>query len=117
MDPHQHQANEELLDTQRGIWVVKVTFVALLITALVQGVVTLVSGSAALFADTVHGLSNALTTLPYVMKIAQTGVADAVRQDQSLARGLNIYGGKVTNEAVARALGLPWLSPEQALGI
>ncbi len=64
MDHHQHRANEELLDTQRGIWVVKVTFGALLITALAQGVVTFISGSAALFADTVHGLSNALTTLP-----------------------------------------------------
>ncbi len=63
MDHHQHRAKEELLDTQRGIWVVKVTFVALLITALAQGVVTFFSGSAALFADTVHGLSNALTTL------------------------------------------------------
>jgi alanine dehydrogenase len=56
-------------------------------------------------------------TLPYVMKIAKIGVAHAVKQDQSLARGLNTFDGKVTNEAVALALGLPWMSPEQALGI
>ena len=52
------------MDTQRGLWVVKVTFFALLLIALVEGVITVLSGSAALLADTIHGLSNAFTTLP-----------------------------------------------------
>ena len=52
------------MDTQRGLWVVKVTFFALLLTALVEGAITVLSGSAALLADAIHGLSNAFTTLP-----------------------------------------------------
>lgn len=60
---HRH-VNLELLDTNRGLWVIKVTFFALVVTAVVEGVVTVMSGSAALFADTVHVLSNAFTTLP-----------------------------------------------------
>ncbi len=43
---------------------VKVTFFALLITAAAEGIVTTLTGSAALLADTVHGLINAFTTLP-----------------------------------------------------
>ena len=43
---------------------VKVTFVALILTAVMEGGITLLSGSAALLADTLHGLNNALTTLP-----------------------------------------------------
>ena len=68
MDPpiehgHRH-VNLELLDTDRGLWVIKVTFFALVATAVVEGAITILSGSVALFADTVHGLSNAFTTLP-----------------------------------------------------
>jgi len=28
--------------------------------------------------------------------------------DPALAKGVNVYDGRVTNEAVATALGLPW---------
>ncbi len=63
MESH-HHVDQELLDTQRGLWVVKVTFVALVLTAVVEGGITLLSGSAALLADTLHGLANAVTTLP-----------------------------------------------------
>ena len=61
---HRHQVSSELLDTRRGLWLVKVTFFALLLGAVIEGVVAALSGSAALLADTVHGLSNAFTTLP-----------------------------------------------------
>jgi cation diffusion facilitator family transporter len=57
----EHQAHSE---TGQGIRVAKITFFVLIITALLQGLITLLSGSAALLADTVHGLSNGLTTLP-----------------------------------------------------
>lgn len=62
---HRHgNVNLELLDTNRGLLVIKVTFFVLVVTAVVEGAITVLSGSAALFADTVHGLSNASTTLP-----------------------------------------------------
>ena len=42
-------------------------------------------------------------TLPYVEAIADHGLAEAVRHDTTLARGVNVLGGKVTYEAVAEA--------------
>ena len=64
MEHGDHEANLELLDTDRGLWVIKVTFFTLVATAAMQGVITVISGSTALFADTIHGLGNAFTTLP-----------------------------------------------------
>ncbi len=58
-------------------------------------------------------LTNA--TRPYGRKIADLGLANAVKGDLALARGLNTYGGHVTYEAVARDLGYPYLSIDQAM--
>lgn len=44
-------------------------------------------------------------TLPYAVKLAGKGL-DAVREDASLARGVNVYRGKVTCEPVAASLDL-----------
>ena len=62
-----HQADTELLDTQRGLWVTKVSFLAIVVTVLVQGIIAYFSGSAALLADTIHGFGNATTTLPLLI--------------------------------------------------
>ena len=64
---HSHADIQPTLDTsdsRLGLRVVKITFVALLLTSIVEGVITLISGSTALFADTVHSIFNTLTTLP-----------------------------------------------------
>ena len=53
-----------------------------------------------------YALSNA--TLPYVVKLAEEGVLNAVRKDQTLAKGVNIYSGKTTYKAVAEALDLEY---------
>ncbi|MET0939634.1 MAG: alanine dehydrogenase [Gaiellaceae bacterium] len=47
-------------------------------------------------------------TLPYVEAIARHGLAAAVAHDLSLARGVNVLGGKVTYEAVAEAHGMDY---------
>jgi len=51
-------------------------------------------------------LTNA--TLPYVRALADLGWEAAVARDPGLAAGLNVHNGKVTFEAVARDLGLPY---------
>jgi alanine dehydrogenase len=48
-------------------------------------------------------LTNA--TLPYVLRIADVGLQEAARTDESLARGINVMEGKVTNRKVAEATG------------
>jgi alanine dehydrogenase len=51
-----------------------------------------------------YALTNA--TLPYALAIATVGVAAAVRADPALAVGVNTHEGRVTNPAVASALGV-----------
>ena len=51
-------------------------------------------------------LNNA--TLPFAIKIANLGAAEAMRRDPHLAAGLNVSGGKIRHEAVAEALNLPF---------
>ncbi|MFZ5468346.1 MAG: alanine dehydrogenase [Myxococcota bacterium] len=55
------------------------------------------------------------TTRPYGRKIADLGLAAAVRQDKALSRGLNTHGGRVTYEAVARDLGYDYVPIFDAL--
>lgn len=48
-------------------------------------------------------LTNA--TLPYVVSIANNGLAAAAKADPALARGINTMGGNIVHEAVAKAFG------------
>lgn len=55
-----------------------------------------------------RALTNA--TLPYVLRIADLGWEQAAAQDVALARGVNVHAGRVTNPAVATALGREFVS-------
>lgn len=56
-------------------------------------------------------------TLPYILKIAESGVVAAARSDPALARGVNIMEGKVTLREVAEATGNPYFPLEYVLPI
>ncbi len=58
-------------------------------------------------------LTNA--TLPFAVQLANKGPKKAMLDDEHLLNGLNIHAGKVTYEAVAHDLGLPYLSARDAL--
>jgi len=60
-----------------------------------------------------HALTNA--TLPYVLDLANRGFAEAVNADSALARGVNVYRGRITNAAVAEAMGMAFVPLEQLL--
>jgi cation diffusion facilitator family transporter len=66
--PHSHDVADSidsaLESSARGIRAVKVSLVALALTAALQLAVVAVSGSVALLADTVHNFSDALTAVP-----------------------------------------------------
>ena len=51
-------------------------------------------------------LSNA--TMPYALQLANKGAEEAMRENPALMKGLNVYQGKITNQAVAEAQGLPY---------
>jgi alanine dehydrogenase len=52
------------------------------------------------------GLTN--VTLPYVEQIADLGVREAIARSRALGRGVNVFEGKLTYEAVAEAHGLEY---------
>jgi alanine dehydrogenase len=54
-------------------------------------------------------------TIPYAVKIAERGLADAARRDRALMLGLNTYRGHVTCEPVALAHGLEYVAVESVL--
>jgi alanine dehydrogenase len=51
-------------------------------------------------------LANA--TFRYGMMMAELGLEEAIRRDSGLAKGVNVYCGKCTNENVAKALDLEY---------
>src|SRR3989338_5308443 len=63
--PHTHGViDPSILTHERGLWAVKWSFVGLMITALMQVVVVIVSDSVALLADTIHNFADAATAVP-----------------------------------------------------
>ena len=61
-----------------------------------------------------YALTNA--TLPYVLALADHGVAEAARRDPGLRLGINVTGGTVTHPAVAEAVGVDHTPVEDVLG-
>ena len=53
-----------------------------------------------------YALTNA--TLPFVVELAELGVQEAARKNKALARGINVYQGKMTNRSIAAAQGKTW---------
>ncbi|TPJ22734.1 cation diffusion facilitator family transporter [Mesorhizobium sp. B2-7-2] len=65
--PHGHThgvIDATIATTDRGIWAVKWSFVILAVTAALQIVVVMLSGSVALLADTIHNVADATTAIP-----------------------------------------------------
>ena len=60
-----------------------------------------------------YALTNA--TLPYVLEVAEAGVRAAATRDPALRAGVNTVGGRITNPAVAEALGAEAADPLDCL--
>jgi alanine dehydrogenase len=64
-----------------------------------------------------HTSTYALTnvTMPYAVELANQGWRRALQADPSLAKGLNTYGGAVTNAPVAEAHAMAYTELAQVL--
>ena len=60
-------------------------------------------------------LTNA--TMPYVLKLADRGVAGALSADPGFMKGLNVAAGRLTYEPVAEDQGVSHITPEEALDL
>jgi cation diffusion facilitator family transporter len=62
---HSHGViDPSIVSTDRGLWALKWSFVGLVITAAIQVVVVVLSGSVGLLADTIHNFADAATAIP-----------------------------------------------------
>ena len=66
--PHSHDAADSiesaLTASAEGIRALKISLIGLAVTAAIQVVIVVVSGSVALLADTIHNFSDAFTAIP-----------------------------------------------------
>src|SRR5215216_2800326 len=77
---HTHGAvDPTIAASERGIWALKWSFVGLFITALLQLVVVLLSGSVALLSDTIHNFGDAATAVPLWIAFALTRMGTSRR--------------------------------------
>jgi alanine dehydrogenase len=64
-----------------------------------------------------HTSTLALTnaTFPYVLRIANLGAKEALKQDAGLAEGLNTWLGHITHRGVAESQRREWIAPAEVL--
>ena len=64
-----------------------------------------------------HTSTLALTnaTFPYLLRIANLGTREALKQDAGLAEGLNTWMGTLTHRGVAESQHKPWTAPGEML--
>lgn len=55
------------------------------------------------------------STLPYILSLADNGYRGALKEDAHFRRGLNIYRGRITHEAVANDLNHAYVPPSSFL--
>ena len=87
--PHSHDAADSidsaLTASAEGIRALKISLMGLAITAAIQVVIVIISGSVALLADTIHNFSDALTAVPL-------GIAFVLGRRQATKRYTYGYG-------------------------
>ncbi|MDV7244220.1 MULTISPECIES: cation diffusion facilitator family transporter [Rhodococcus] len=94
--PHSHDAADSVDDalesSEIGIRAVKISLVALGVTAIAQLAIVAVSGSVALLADTVHNFSDALTAIPLWIAFALGRRAATRRYTYGFGRAEDLAG-------------------------
>ncbi|HEX2728656.1 MAG TPA: cation diffusion facilitator family transporter [Rubrobacteraceae bacterium] len=93
---HSHESSDSVDDalesSKIGIRALKISLVALMLTALMQAGVVIFSGSVALLADTIHNFSDALTALPLWLAFALSRRAANKRYTYGYGRAEDLAG-------------------------
>jgi cation diffusion facilitator family transporter len=101
---HADRVDDALRDSAAGIRAVKISLVILGTTAAAQLIVVAVSGSVALFADTVHNFSDALTAVPLWIAFAMSRRPATRRYTYGFGRVEDLAGLFVVTAIAASAL-------------
>ncbi|HET7666312.1 MAG TPA: cation diffusion facilitator family transporter [Mycobacterium sp.] len=87
-----HSVDDALRDSSAGIRAVKISLVGLGITAVAQLAIVALSGSVALFADTVHNFADALTAVPLWIAFSMSRRAATRRYTYGFGRVEDLAG-------------------------
>ena len=94
--PHSHDAavalDSELESSRRGMRALLLSFLALMVTALLQLAVFAISGSVALLVDTIHNFADALTALPIAIAFTLGRRAATRRYTYGFGRAEDLAG-------------------------
>lgn len=101
---HSDRVDDALRDSAAGIRAVKISLVVLGITAVAQMAIVVLSGSVALFADTVHNFSDALTAVPLWIAFAMSRRAATRRYTYGFGRVEDMAGLFVVTAIAISAL-------------
>jgi cation diffusion facilitator family transporter len=101
---HSDRVDDALRDSAAGIRAVKISLVVLGVTALAQVAIVVLSGSVALFADTVHNFSDALTAVPLWIAFAMSRRAATRRYTYGFGRVEDMAGLFVVTAIAISAL-------------
>src|SRR5437762_7423548 len=106
---HAHHHRHGIIDpaiasTDRGMWALKWSFFGLLATALFQLVVVVISGSVALFADTIHNFADAPTAIPLAIAFAFARLKPSRRFPYGYGRVEDLAGGLIVVTILTTAL-------------
>jgi cation diffusion facilitator family transporter len=117
--PHSHDAADSVDDaleaTGDGIRAVKVSLLVLGITALVQLAITVVSGSVALLADTIHNFSDAMTAVPLWIAFALGRRAATRRYTFGFGRAEDLAGLFIVAMIALSAVVAGWQSLDRLI--
>lgn len=116
---HSHDSADQVDDAleadrrgRRALWI---SLVGLGITAALQAVVVVVSGSVALLGDTVHNLADALTAVPLFIAFALARRAPSRRYTYGYGRAEDLAGVVVVLAITASAVFAAWVAVDRLL--
>lgn len=113
---HTHGAvDPTIATTARGIWAIKWSFVMLAITAALQMVVVVLTGSVALLADTIHNVGDAATAIPLWVAFVLARRKPSRRFTYGLGRVEDLAGVAIVGIILFSAMFAGWQAIERLI--
>ncbi len=85
-------SDSSISDNKKGIWSVRLSFAGLFLTALIQLIVVILSGSVGLLADTIHNFGDSATAVPLF-------IAFTAAQSENTAKRFTFGFGRIEDFA------------------
>jgi cation diffusion facilitator family transporter len=113
---HSHAfVDASIASTDRGLWALKWSFIGLMVTAVLQVVVVVISGSVALLADTIHNFADAATAIPLGIAFLLARRRSSRRFTYGLGRVEDFAGLIIVATIAASAIVAAWQAMQRLL--